>query len=129
MWKMPVSFVVALICGALLGMNGIHLPFVEPFIALSLLMLGLAVTLSLRVPTTIGLVIVSFFALFHGHAHGAELPETASSYLYLFGITFSSVALHLTGLGLGRALKGHPWMLRSSGVLIASSGAWMVIGM
>src|SRR5512139_2178814 len=75
LWKMPAAFVITLVCGALLGMNGIHMPLVEPLIALSVLLLGLAFTLTLRIPATAGIMLVSLFALFHGYAHGVELPE------------------------------------------------------
>ena len=128
-WKIPVAFVATLVAGAMLGMNGIHLPLVEPVIALSVLLLGLALTLTLRVPATAAIVMVSLFALFHGHAHGSELPETASGYLYLLGITLASVALHLTGLGIGRTLMRHTWLLRSSGAAIAGIGVWMIAGL
>lgn len=127
MWKVPAAFVSMLVIGAVLAMSG-HLPLVEPFIALSVLLLGLALTLTLRVPTTIAIVAVSLFALFHGHAHGNELPATALSYVYLFGMTFASSALHLSGFAIGRALMRHTWLLRSSGAAIAAMGMWLVAG-
>lgn len=127
-WKVPGAFVMMLAVGAMLGMNGIHLPLVEPFIALSVLLLGLALTLTLRVPTTIAIVLAGLFALSHGHAHGSELPAAASSYVYLFGMILASSALHLSGFAIGRALMHHTWLLRGSGAAIAAMGMWLVAG-
>lgn len=101
-WKIPAAFVMMLVVGAMLGMNGFHLPLVEPFIALSVLLLGVVVTLALRVSAIAAITMVSLFALFHGHAHGSELIETASSYHYLIGMTLASSALHLSGFAIGR---------------------------
>jgi len=129
MWKTPAAFVLALLVGAGLGMHGSHQPLMTPFIALSVLLLGLAVALTLRVSETTSIAMVSLFALFHGYAHGAELPETSSSDLYLLGMTLASIALHLTGLGTAHLLKHHRWVLRSTGVVIAGAGVWMVAGM
>ena len=128
-WKVPTAFVVMLVTGAVLGMTGIQLPLVESFIALSVLVLGLAVTFALRVPSSAGIVLVGLFAMFHGHAHGTELPEAVSGYLYLLGMTLASITLHLTGFGIGQALKRHPLLLRSGGALIAGAGVWLVAGL
>lgn len=125
-WKVPGAFVAMLVAGALLGMTGLHLPLVEPLIALSVLVLGLAVTLTLRVPTGSGVFLVGLFALFHGYAHGAELPEAAAGFLFLLGMTAASVILHFTGFALGSALKRHQWLLRTGGALIAGAGVWLV---
>lgn len=127
-WKIPSAFVMMQVVGAMLGMNGIHLPLVEPFIALSVLLLGVVVTLALRISAIAGIAMISLFALFHGHAHGNELPATASSYIYLFGITLASIALHLTGFAIGRTLMRHTWLLRGSGATIAALGMWLVVG-
>lgn len=127
-WKMPAMFVLALACGAFLGMHGIYLSPMEPLIALSVLLLGLCIAMAVQVRTPTGIAIVSLFALFHGHAHGTELPAAASGSLYLLGITVTSAALHLIGIGLGRALTQQPWLLRSGGAAIAGAGLWMVAG-
>jgi len=125
-WKVPGAFVAMLVVGALLGMAGMHLPLVEPFIALSVLVLGLAVTLTLRVPVSAGIALVGLFALFHGFAHGAELPEAVSGYEFLLGMTIASVILHFTGFAIGSALKRHQWLLRTGGVAIAGVGVYLV---
>ena len=127
-WKVPTAFITMLLTGAVLGMSGTHLPLVEPFIALSVLLLGLAVAFTLRVPTTAGIVLVGLFALFHGHTHGSELPEATSRILYLIGITLASSALQLSGLGISHALQRHTWLLRSSGAAIAAIGVLLMAG-
>lgn len=125
-WKVPTAFVVMLLVGALLGMAGVQLPLVESVIALSVLVLGLTVTLALQVPASAGIVLVGLFAMFHGHAHGTELPEAVSGYMYLLGMTLASVVLHLSGFGIGHFLKQRQWLLRSGGALIAGAGVWLV---
>jgi urease accessory protein len=125
-WRVPTAFVAMLVTGALLGLGGVQLPLVESFIAASVLVLGLAVTLAWRVPAAAGIALVGLFALFHGHAHGAEVPAAAAGTLYVLGMTLASVALHLTGFGIGHALRQRPWLLRSGGALVAGAGAWLV---
>jgi len=127
-WKVPTAFVTLLVTGTILGMSGAQLPLVEPLIILSVLLLGLAVTFALRVSAGAGVLVVGLFALFHGCAHGTELPETASSYLYLLGIALASITLHLAGLGIGHTFQRHTWLLRSSGAAIAAMGVWMIAG-
>lgn len=128
-WRVPTAFAAMLVTGAVLGINGMQLPLVESFIAASVLVLGLAVTLAWRVPVAAGIALVGLFALFHGHAHGAEVPEAAAGALYVLGMTLASIALHLTGFGLGHALRQHPWLLRSGGALVAGAGAWLVVSL
>lgn len=126
-WKMPIAFIVMLVTGALLGLNGTHLPLVESVIAVSVLVLGLAVTLAWRVPASAGIALVGLFALFHGHAHGVEVPTAANGLLYVAGMTLASAVLHLSGFGIGNALKRQPWLLRSGGALVAGAGAWLMV--
>lgn len=125
-WKVPTAFVAMLVTGAVLGLGGMQLPLVESFIAASVLVLGLTVTLAWRVPAMAGIALVGLFALFHGHAHGAEVPEAAAGALYVLGMSLASIALHLAGFGLGHALRQRPWLLRSGGALVAGAGVWLV---
>ncbi|WP_127477816.1 HupE/UreJ family protein [Sulfurivermis fontis] len=128
-WKVPMAFIVMLVTGAVLGLSGTHWPLVESFIAASVLVLGLAVTLAWRVPAGAGIALVGLFALFHGHAHGAEVPVAAVGYLYVAGMVLASGALHLTGFGIGHALRQRPRLLRGGGALVAGAGAWLVAGL
>ena len=127
-WKVPASFVVMLTAGCVLAMGGVTMPLVEPFIAASVLLLGLALMLALRASTVGGSVMVGLFALFHGQAHGAELPLAASAWMYLFGMVGASVVLHLVGLGMGHALRRNQWLLRTGGALVAGAGVWLMAG-
>jgi urease accessory protein len=128
-WKVPTAFVAMLIAGAVLGLTGVQLPLVEALIAASVLVLGLTVTLAWRVPAAAGIALVGLFALFHGHAHGAEVPADAAGHLYILGMTLASVMLHLTGFGIGHVLRQRPWLLRSGGALVAGAGAWLMVSL
>ena len=127
-WKVPASFVAMLVVGCVLAIGGMTLPLAEPLIAASVLLLGLVLMLALHASPLAGGLLVGLFALFHGYAHGAELPEATSSGLYLLGMVGASLLLHLAGVGLGYALRRYHWLLRSGGALMAGSGMWMVIG-
>lgn len=126
-WQAPLAFVALLLAGALLGLGGVALPLVEAFVAASVLVLGLALLLSWRLPAMTGIALIGLFALFHGHAHGTEVPLAAPGHFYLGGITLASVALHLVGCGTGYALKPHTGLQRRGGALVAGVGAWLVV--
>lgn len=125
-WKIPVSFGVMLLAGCLLAMGGIGLPMTEPLVATSVLVLGLALMLALNTSSMAGSLMVGLFALFHGHAHGVELPPATPAWMYLLGMVGASIALHLAGLGLGHRLMRKQWLLRSGGALVAGAGVWMM---
>jgi urease accessory protein len=125
-WKVPVSFVVMLMVGCALAMGGIVLPLVEPFIAASVLLLGLVLMLALRTSTAGGSLLVGLFALFHGHAHGAVLPAATSPWLYVLGMVSASMVLHLGGVSLGHVLRHSQWLLRAGGALLVGAGVWMI---
>jgi urease accessory protein len=126
-WKVPGAFVVMLVAGCVVAMGGHALPLAEPLIAASVLVLGLVLMLALRASTVAGGILVGLFATFHGYAHGAELPQAASAWLYLLGMVGASIALHLGGVGIGHALKQHQWALRSGGALLAGAGTWLMV--
>lgn len=91
----PVSFLCLLLIGALLGMAGLSLPAIEPIIMASLMVLGLLVASRISLPNWTGAALAGFFALFHGIAHGAELPVGGSAVLYIIGFMLATFALHL----------------------------------
>ncbi|WP_246661961.1 HupE/UreJ family protein [Prosthecodimorpha hirschii] len=97
----PAAFMAAMVVGAGIGWAGIELPAIEQVIAGSVVVLGLIATLQLRVPTAAASALVALFALFHGHAHGAEMPELAGPVAYGLGFLIATAALHAGGLGLG----------------------------
>ena len=127
-WLLPVTFPVVMAFGGMLGLMGVPLPGVEVAIALSGLCLGLAVLTEWRPPLWVAAVIVGFFAIFHGHAHGSELPAGASGLLYSIGFVMATGTLHATGIGVGVI---HRWgwgrvALRVAGGLVASAGAFFL---
>ena len=113
-WLVPASFVSMMIVGAILAGNGLVLPCLEETIAASLLVLGLLIVFAVRLPLVAGMGIVGLFALFHGSAHGAEMPATGNGVLFGAGFVAATTLLHLAGLGLGFALHSKPWTLGSS---------------
>jgi urease accessory protein len=101
MWLLPVAFPMMMAGGAFLGLVGAPLPGVEIAIAASALLLGLMVTFERRYPVGAAMVIVGFFAIFHGHAHGSEMPMDASGVEYGLGFMLATGLLHLAGIGIG----------------------------
>lgn len=100
-WVWPAAFVTAMIGGALLGHSGVEIPFVEPAIAASLVVLGLLVALAVHAPVAVGAVVIALFAILHGHAHGAEAPD-ASFAGYVLGVATATAILHAIGIAIGR---------------------------
>ncbi|CAM5504688.1 HupE/UreJ family protein [Eoetvoesiella caeni] len=119
----PACFLCLLLVGALAGMAGLHLPAVEPVIVASLLVLGLLVASRTTLPAWAGAALVGFFALFHGMAHGAELPQAGSPAYFIAGFMLATLALHLVGLFTGFSLKQRSaWLTRIAGTGIAAYG-------
>jgi len=104
LWLVPLSFVSVMALAGVAGMGGIVLPFVEIGIALSIVVLGLAIAVQLNVPTLAAMALVSFFAIFHGYAHGAEMPASMSGLFYGIGFVCATALLHAMGVGLGIAI-------------------------
>jgi urease accessory protein len=100
-WLLPVVFPLVMAFGGALGVVGMPLPGVETGIAVSAIMLGAMVALAARPPLWIAAVLVGAFAIFHGHAHGAELPIGADAVAYSIGFVIATGMLHLTGIALG----------------------------
>ncbi len=101
LWLVPATFVGVMALGGLLGVSGVALPYVEVGIALSVIVLGALVALRLQFPVALAMTIVGVFAVFHGYAHGAELPEAASGLAYGIGFMIATALLHLAGIAVG----------------------------
>lgn len=101
LWLVPTSFVGMMVLGGALGMSGVEVPFVEVGIGVSVVVLGLVVAFGLDLPVAAAMALVGLFAIFHGHAHGAEMPETASGLGYGMGFVVATALLHVAGIGLG----------------------------
>lgn len=128
-WTVPLTFVSVMTLGAVLGMSGIALPFVETGILASVLILGVLIAASVRMPLAASAVIVGVFALVHGNAHGAEMPVNASGLVYALGFVSVTALLHLTGIGWGLAMKhfATKTVVRYTGGSIAALGVYLCL--
>ena len=117
--------------GGAMGVLGIPMPAVEIGIAASGLVLGLMVALWVQAPIWVAAVLVGIFAVFHGHAHGTELPEAANPIAYAVGFVIATGALHIAGIAFGalNGVKGGSWAVRGAGAVIALAGAAFLTGM
>lgn len=133
MWLVPVSFVAMMAVGGMLGIAGVAVPFVEIGIALSVVVLGAAVALNWNLPVAAAMTLVGFFAIFHGHAHGAEMPVDASGLAYGAGFMLATAILHITGigagLGVGAAARGYSRRItQAGGSAMALAGVAILAG-
>lgn len=129
LWILPVVFPLVMAFGGALGVLGIPLPGVEIGIALSALVLGVMVAGALRPPLWVAAVVVGVFAIFHGHAHGTELPQSASPIAYSLGFVIATGLLHLGGIGFGFATRWSAGQaaVRAAGALIAGVGVFFLV--
>ena len=102
-WLVPASFVLTMAVAGLAGMAGV-LPHVELGIAVSVFVLGAMIAFGVRLPLAAVMGLVAFFAVFHGYAHGAEMPQTASGLVYAAGFVVATALLHGLGIALGLGL-------------------------
>ncbi|MDX8466746.1 HupE/UreJ family protein [Mesorhizobium sp. VK23B] len=129
-WAWPLAFVGVMLVGGVLGMLHVPVPFVEPGILASVVALGLLVALAVDLPVSAGVAIIGLFALFHGHAHGTEVPENVGGFDYMAGFAVATVLLHAVGiaaaLGLGLRFRA---LARVAGAACAAVGAGLAFGM
>jgi urease accessory protein len=127
LWLVPTTFVSIMTVGGALGMGGIHIPYVEQGIATSVLVLGIFIAAAVRLPLVASMAIVGLFALFHGYAHGAEMPETASGFAYGIGFIVATASLHLAGIALGITTQrfASAQVVRYLGGGIATCGVYL----
>lgn len=135
-WTVPTTFVSVMALGGVLGILGVSIPFVEYGIAFSVVVLGIALFARKNFSVQLAMVFVGLFALFHGHAHGTELPELSETALdifaYVFGFLVATASLHLIGALTGQMAVNTPRgasVLRYSGVFIAAAGVYLVMGL
>jgi urease accessory protein len=129
-WLLPVVFPVVMAFGGLAGVLGVPLPGVEIGIAASAVALGAMVALALRPPLWVAAVLVGAFAIFHGHAHGVELPEAANPLAYGVGFVIATGLLHLSGIALGLLSRWPAGLqaVRVGGGAIACIGLYFLAG-
>ena len=130
-WLLPITFPLVMAFGGVLGIIGVPLPGVEIGIAVSAIVLGLMVALAARPPLWIAAVIVGVFAIFHGHAHGAELPAAADAVAFSLGFVIATGMLHLCGIAFGLLSRWPAGRIavRTAGAAIALAGVAFLSGM
>jgi urease accessory protein len=126
LWAIPAAFVAAMLAGGMLAWSGLALPQVEAAIALSVLALGLLVAARLHASPTAGIAVAAGFALFHGNAHGLEMPLAASPALYAIGFMLATACLH--GAGIAGSLVGRR-AVQVAGAGIAATGLALMFAM
>jgi urease accessory protein len=132
-WLLPVTFPLMMAFGGFLGLVGVPLPGVEIGVATSAILLGAMVALQARPPLVLAALLVAFFAVFHGHAHGTELPPGQSGLMYSVGFVVATGALHAVGISIGLI---HRWatgrvLLRGAGLAVSLAGVfflWRAVG-
>ena len=127
-WVLPVAFPMVMAFGGMLGLLGLPLPGMEIGIAASAILLGAAVMMELRPPIALAAALVGFFAIFHGYAHGSELPAGQSGLLYSIGFVMATGCLHAVGISIGLV---HRWnwgqrSLRVAGAAFALAGIFFM---
>ncbi|WP_395022461.1 HupE/UreJ family protein [Dongia sp.] len=133
LWAVPLTFVSVMAIGGALGIAGIAVPSVEAGIAASVIFLGLAVALQRKWPVAAAMALVGIFAIFHGHAHGAEMPIDVSGLEYGLGFMLATALLHGTGVGLGIGIARFgrsysPRVIRFGGGAMAVAGVAILTG-
>ena len=128
-WLVPLAFVVVMALGGVLGMMAVSVPFVERGSIASVLILGVLIAAAARLPLVLSVLIVGIFALFHGHAHGVEMPITASGLMYGIGFLAATAVLHLSGIGLGLIARQtrSTWLLRYAGAALVLCGVYLLL--
>ena len=129
-WVLPVVFPLVMAFGGALGVAGVPLMGVETGIAVSAIVLGAMVAFAARPPLWVAAVIVGAFAIFHGHAHGAELPVAANPLAYSLGFVLATGLLHLGGIAFGMIVRwpAGKLMVRVGGAAIAAAGVAFLTG-
>jgi urease accessory protein len=134
LWAVPLTFVGVLAAGGALGIGGVAVPVVETGIAVSVIVLGAAVALRWKWPVAAAMALVGLFAMFHGHAHGAEMPVGASGLDYAAGFMIATALLHAAGIGIGLSLtklgrQFAPRLVQAGGGAMAVAGVGILTGL
>ena len=129
-WILPVVFPLVMAVGGALGVMGVPIPAIETGIALSGVVLGLLIAFAVRAPIWAAGVIIGILAIFHGHAHGTELPGAVNPFAYGIGFVIGTGLLHLAGIALGLLVGSTAGrvVVRATGAIIAALGAAFLFG-
>ncbi len=131
-WTVPITFIVVMAIGGVLGMIDIGLFSIELGIALSVVVLGLAIAANAKIYYSLIYVFVGMFAIFHGYAHGIEIPQLATSWSYVIGFMIGTTFLHILGVYLGRSSEKIQFgqiYLRYAGAISAGMGLHIILEM
>ena len=130
-WTVPLTFIVIMWVGGMMGIGSEAFDWVEKGIALSVIVLGLAIAFDKKQPLGLAMLGVGGFAFLHGHAHGVEMPNLASPGMYAIGFLLGTTVIHLAGVGIGvisEKMKDGVMLLRFGGAFIAGMGLQILIG-
>ena len=125
LWLVPTSFLVAMAIAGVIGMAGIPVKIVEAGIGLSVVILGLMIAFQIKPPRLVAMVVVGFFALFHGYAHGSEMPNGLAALSFVAGFLVTTALLLAAGVGLGLLLQRR---ILSRRLIQAGGGAMALVG-
>jgi urease accessory protein len=129
-WLVPGAFVAAMTLGALIGFTGVQIPLSEFAIVASMVAIALPVALAIGMPPLVAMIYVGFFALFHGHVHGVEIPAATDPAAYLLGFTVATAAVHGCGVAFG-LFASRPWgsvlLTRLTAAGIAAVGLVLIV--
>lgn len=126
---LPVIFPTVMAFGAFLGMADVRFPPTEFGIAISVLVLGVVIAAAWKAPVWAACLVVAIFALFHGYAHGKELPSAADPIGYSVGFVLATGLLHVAGIGLGllNERPGGAIATRVMGAGVAAAGVCFLV--
>lgn len=129
LWVVPATFVAVMALGGVLGFSGVPVPFIEVGILSSVLVLGVLIAGAYKLPLAYGALIVGFFAIFHGYAHGAEMPSSTGAISYTVGFAVATAILHTAGIAFGVLAQriGFEKVNRLAGSAIALGGIYLAI--
>lgn len=128
-WWVPGVFITVMTVAGISGMAGLAIPYVEQGIVVSIVVLGIVTASVLKLPLLYSAMLVGCFAVFHGHAHGAEMPLLANTVIYIAGFSLATAMLHLVGIAIGGLMQnpGLNTVQRLAGSSIALSGIYLAI--
>lgn len=129
LWQVPLAFLSAMVLGAMVGMIGLGtFSMMDQAIATTVLLMGILVATARQLPAALGAPLIGLFALFHGYAHGAEMPATSSGLLYGAGFIFATAMLQFLGIGMGLIAHatGSMRLVRAGGFAIALCGIYLI---
>lgn len=132
LWMVPATFLAVMAAAGAAGVAGMDIPLVETGIALSVVVLGAVVASGVRAPLAVAMGLAGLFAIFHGHAHGAEMPSDAAGLSYGLGFLVATAALHLGGIGAGVAIgkvgqRHGALVFRAAGSLAMAAGVVLLV--